>query len=98
MKVEINRTQRKIQLPSGKDIFVGSILEQHEYKPVNVLDIENHTEIKWQGIEFNGLYTKDGILYRFNEWVGEYPYKAIEIEEIGKLQGAKYVGSKIIYR
>lgn len=86
MEAKINRTKRKIQFPSGNDVFVGSILEKHGYKHVNVLDIENHKGIEWQGIEFNRLYTKDGKLYRFNEWVGQYPYKAIEIEEIGELQ------------
>ena len=87
MKVNIIRTGRKIQLPSGNDVSVGSILEKHGYKHVNPLDIENYKDIEWQGIEFNRLYTKDGKLYRFNEWVGQYPYKAIEIEEIGELQG-----------
>lgn len=86
MKANIIRTKRKIQIQSDKDIFVGSILEKHGYKFVNVLDIENQKDIKWEGIEFNRLYTKDGKLYRFNNWVGEYPYKAIEIEEIGELQ------------
>ena len=87
MKANIIRTKRKIQIQSDKDIFVGSILEKCGYKSINVLDIENQKEIQWEGIEFNRLYTKDGILYRFNNWVGEYPYKAIEIEEIGELQG-----------
>lgn len=86
MKANIIRTKRIIQIQSDKDIFVGSILEKCGYKSVNVLDIENQKDIQWEGIEFNRLYTKDGILYRFNNWVGEYPYKAIEIEEIGKLQ------------
>lgn len=87
MEAKINRTKRKIQIQSDKDVFVGSILEKHGYKHVNPLDIENHKGIEWEGIEFNRLYTKDGKLYRFNNWVGEYPYKAIEIEEIGELQG-----------
>ena len=87
MKVNIIRTGRKIQLPSGNDVSAGSILEKHGYKHVNPLDIENYKDIEWQGIEFNRLYIKDGILHRFNEWVGQYPYKAIEIEEIGELQG-----------
>lgn len=86
MKADIIRTKRVIQIQSDKDIFVGSILEKCGYKPVNVLDIENQKDIPWEGIEFNRLYTKDGILYRFNNWVGEYPYKAIEIEEIGVLK------------
>ena len=82
MQAKINRTKRKIQFPSGNDVSAGSILEKQGYKHVNPLDIENY-----KGIEFNRLYTKDGKLYRFNEWVGQYPYKAIEIEEIGELQG-----------
>lgn len=86
MKVNIIRTGRKIQLPSGNDVSAGSILEKQGYKHVNPLDIENYKGIEWEGIEFNRLYTKDGKLYRFNEWVGQYPYKAIEIEEIGELQ------------
>lgn len=84
MKIKINRTGKKIEISSENDVFIGSILEKHDYKHVNPLDIENYKCIEWQGIEFNRLYTKDGILYRFNEWVGEYPYKAIEIEEIGE--------------
>lgn len=87
MKAKINRTKRKIYFPSGNDIFVGSILEKRGYKHVCALDIENQKDIQWEGIEFNRLYTKDGVLYRFNNWVGEqHPYKAIEIEEIGKLK------------
>lgn len=87
MKANIIRTKRKIQIQSDKDIFVGSILEKHGYKHVNPLDIENYKDIEWEGIEFNRLYTKDGKLYRFNNWVGQSPYKAIEIEEIGELKG-----------
>lgn len=87
MKAKINRTKRKIYFPSRNDIFVGSILEKYGYKHVCVLDIENQKDIQWEGIEFNRLYTKDGVLYRFNNWVGEqHPYKTIEIEEIGKLK------------
>ena len=87
MQAKINRTKRKIQFPSGNDVSAGSSLEKQDYKHVNPLDIENYKGIEWEGIEFNRLYTKDGKLYRFNEWVGQYPYKAIEIEEIGELQG-----------
>lgn len=86
MKVNIIRTGRKIQLPSGNDVSVGSILEKHGYKHVNPLDIENYKDIEWQGIEFNRLYIKDGILHRFNEWVGQYPYKEIDIEIIGVVE------------
>lgn len=87
MKANIIRTRRKIQIQSDRDVFVGSILEKCGYKHVNPLDIENYKDIQWEGIEFNRLYTKDGKLYRFNNWVGEqHPYKAIEIEEIGELQ------------
>lgn len=87
MQAKINRTKRKIQFISGNDVSAGSILEKQGYKYVNPLDIENYKGIEWEGIEFNRLYTKDGKLYRFNEWVGQYPYKAIEIEEIGEIQG-----------
>lgn len=87
MQAKINRTKRKIQFPSGNDVSAGSILEKQGYKHVNPLYIENYKSIEWEGIEFNRLYTKDGKLYRFNEWVGQYPYKAIEIEEIGEIQG-----------
>ena len=86
MKIKINRTQKKIQIPSNADISVSNILKQNGYKHVNVLDIENYKNIQWDGNEFNRLFTKNNILYRFNEWVGEkHPYKAIEIEEIGQL-------------
>lgn len=86
MQAKINRTKRKIQFPSGNDVSAGSILEKQGYKHVNPLDIENYKGIEWEGIEFNRLYLKDGKLYRFNEWGGQYPYKAIEIEEIGSLK------------
>lgn len=86
MQAKINSTESKIQFSFGNDVSVGSILEKQGYKHVNSLDIENYKGIEWEGIEFNRIYTKDGILYRFSNWVGEYPYKVIEIEEIGELQ------------
>ena len=85
IRVEINRTHRKIQIASHGKISADSIMEENGYTLISVLDIVNYQQIKWEGIEFNRLYIKDGILYRFNYWTGEhYPYTGIEIEEIGK--------------
>lgn len=32
MKININRTEKKIEIASDKDCFAGSILERHGYK------------------------------------------------------------------
>ena len=66
IRVEINRTHRKIQIASHGKISADSIMEENGYTLISVLDIVNYQQIKWEGIEFNRLYIKDGILYRFN--------------------------------
>ena len=86
MKVEIKRTGRKVELLAiEKTCYAGDVPEQHGY--IGVLDssIQNFMDISWEGIEFNRLYSKGGILYRFNHWLGTYPYNGIELEEIGEI-------------
>lgn len=85
MKIEINRTGRKIEIYEKHSIDAFEIIKAEGYEWVNALDVENRDDVQWEGIEFNRLFIKDGILYRFNEWLGEYPFKGVEIEEIGRV-------------
>lgn len=85
MIVEINRTGKKLAIMKrGNERSVTELATQNGYERIDVLDIENHEDIRWEGIEFNRLLAKDGILFRFNEWLGKYPFEGIVIEEIGK--------------
>lgn len=87
MIIEINRTGKKIVLNKQKGKNYGSVntlLAEYGYNSINVLNYDNHNNIKWEGIEFNRLFKKDNIIYRFNHWTGEaYPWDGAEIEEIG---------------
>lgn len=93
MNVQINRTGEKLYLKKKNDNYrsADSILSEAGYNSINCLDIENRQEIQWKGIEYNRLFAKDNILYRFNEWITfgkdipQYPYNGIEIEEIGTI-------------
>lgn len=88
MTVNIRRSGRKIELsmPIPQKVFDAAVVwEANGYVHVDPQDIENYKEIKWKGIEFNRLVSKGGNLYRFNGWVGLYPYSRIEIEEIGTI-------------
>ena len=86
MKISITRTGKKTKLtmntPWCRDAM--QIADANGYRRLLVSEIENVNEIYWQGIEFNRLLIKDGVVFRFNRWVGEYPFGEIEIEEIGK--------------
>lgn len=89
--VVINRTGNKIELSNflvSKNVCnAPQIWEAEGYTAVNPLDIENRKEIQWEGIEFNRLISKSGVLYRFNGWLGPYPYnRGIQIEEIGTIR------------
>lgn len=89
MEIIINRTGKTIELYPKEDRYKREALQisdEHGYRRIPVLDIENYNEIEWDGIEFNRLLFKDGILYRFNEWIGEYPFYGIVIEEIGMIK------------
>lgn len=86
MEVKVLRNGRKIEYEVDKEISVFSVMEKENYEYINPLDIENYKKIKWEGIEFNNLFAKDGILYRFNKWLGTFPYRSLEIEEIGIIQ------------
>lgn len=68
------------------EISIFEVMKMAGYEHINVLDVENYRDIKWEGVEFNNLFAKDGILYRFNKWLGNYPYKSFEIEEIGTIR------------
>jgi len=85
MVIIIKRTANKHFLPcKGKNYSaVFQIAEENGFRRIDPLDIENEKEIRWHGIEFNRLYERSGILYRFNEWIGEYPYCGVIMEEIG---------------
>lgn len=86
MTVSINRTGREINLiPKTKQRYGDAfqISDEYGYNHIPALDIENYNEVSWDGIEFNRLLTKDGLLYRFVRWIGEYPFSGIIIEEIG---------------
>lgn len=89
MTVLINRTGRVIDLIPVENINCRDafqVSDEHGYRCIPVLDIENYDEIRWDGIEFNRLLEKDGTLYRFNGWIGEYPFGGITIEEIGTIK------------
>jgi len=85
MKVLIKRNENKIILDAKGMIYVGAIMQREGYLSISPLKIENYKEIKWEGIEFNNLFMKDGVLYRFNNWLGTHPYDRVEIEEIGTI-------------
>lgn len=88
MKAFIQRTGKITSLAGSgkKNPAAFDIAAQYGYKSVNVLDLDNYQDIIWEGIEFNRLLAKDGVLYRFNEWFGKYPFDGILIEEIGRLE------------
>lgn len=83
IEVVINRNGNKIELPAINEGYVGDVCIRAGYKHLNVLDVVNYKDIKWEGIEFNRLYIKEGALYRFNNWIGTFPWTSIEIEQIG---------------
>ena len=90
MKIRICRTKKLHECYYNESKYVIScadqVLEQYNIKPINPLDFDNFDEIKWEGIEFNRLFTDEhGVVYRFNHWIGEYPFSGIEIEEIGMI-------------
>jgi len=85
MRVEIMRTGRKRGLiKKGNERIANDVAMEYGYRKVNVLDIENYENIQWEGIEFNRLFAKDGILYVFKHWLGKFPFEGIVLEEIGK--------------
>lgn len=89
MKIIINRTGKKITFDKQKNksyYIADDLLNEYGYTKISVLDFENYNTIKWIGIEFNRLYTKNNIVYRFNCWLGSYPWTDAEIEEIGKIE------------
>lgn len=87
----IQRTGKVIDLHPVKTqnpVGAFTVAEENGYRHLNALDIKNFGDIQWEGIEFNRLLEKGGKLYRFNCWLGCYPYKDIEIEEIGTVKEA----------
>ena len=83
MKVIINRTKEKLILPNDKEIFADVVAHNHGFMRLQTSDIDNINDIQWEGIEFNRLFWKGNKVYRFNNWLGSYPYNAIVLEEIG---------------
>ena len=92
-QVSISRTGKLVKLAPIEERnckATDRIWEEHGYCHIPVLDIVNYAEIQWEGIEFNRLLAKDGVLYRFNNWIGEYPFsEGIEIEGIGTITISK---------
>jgi hypothetical protein len=90
MKIKINRTGNRVCLLRNDETIYSraafEILESYGYRRIPVLDIENYDFIEWNGIEYNRLLEKDGVIYKFVEWAGEYPFDGITIEEIGYLE------------
>ncbi len=89
--VNIRRTGKVIELHPVKTqnpVSAFTVAEENGYSHLDSLDIKNGGDIQWEGIEFNRLLEKGGKLYRFNGWLGRYPYKDIEIEEIGTIKEA----------
>ena len=87
----IQRTGKVIELHPVKTqnpVAAFTVAEENGYRHLDALDIKNFGDIQWDGIEFNRLLEKGGKLYRFNGWLGIYPYKDIEIEEIGTVKEA----------
>lgn len=89
-RVKINRTGRKVEIPISSELrrchSGNEIAGENGYKRIDVLDIEKYSEINWVRAEHNRLFAKDGVLYRFNNWTGDYPYTGIELEEIGTIK------------
>ena len=90
MKIKINRTGNRVCLLRNEDTTYSraafEICDSYGYRRIPVLDIENYDFIEWQGIEYNRLLEKDGVIYKFVGWVGKYPFDGITIEEIGYLE------------
>lgn len=84
MKVIINRTQRiRVLRKLDGEYGAQDVANCYGFKKVDPYDIDDLDSILWEGIEFNRLFKKDGVIYRFNEWTGEYPFDGIELQEIG---------------
>jgi hypothetical protein len=87
MTVSINRTgERFALLRNERTKYTNSASEMGDaygFKHIDVLDVENYGEVLWEGIEYNRLLQRDGVLYRFVEWLGRYPYDGIIVEKIG---------------
>lgn len=89
-----NRTNRKITLPRTPETesthAAEDVAAAHGFLKIDATDLKNKFEIHWQGIEFNRLFVRNetgiGIVYKFNEWTGDYPFSGIEMEEIGYLK------------
>ena len=85
--VNINRTgERFALLRNERTKYTNSASEigdAYGFKHIDALDIENYGEVLWDGIEYNRLLQREGVLYRFVEWLGRYPYDGIIVEKIG---------------
>lgn len=89
MYIKINRTGKKINLlckNNPKSYYaIDDVLKDYDgFSHILTKDIDNYNFIAWEPIEDCRLWVKNGIVYRVNCWIGEYPFKGIEIEEIGE--------------
>jgi hypothetical protein len=53
---------------------------------IDPLDVENLSDVSLEGTEKNRLYSKNGILYLFKKWGGEYPFGGVIVERIGYIK------------
>lgn len=64
-----------------------AVLDYYGIKHVKATDIENLCEFIAAGclkpIEANRLFAKNGRLYVFKEWSGEWPFDGVVMERIG---------------
>jgi hypothetical protein len=85
--VHIQRTKKRLALLRNKDTkdtkAAFEIWGSYGYKHISALDVKNFNEVPWDGVEYNNLLEKGGILYKFVEWLGHYPFDGIVIENIG---------------
>lgn len=65
---------------------VIQILERNNFTHIDPSDISNIDELKQHNIRFNALSEKDGKVYQFDHWIGEYPFAGIELIEIGYIE------------
>ncbi len=70
--------------------YATVVLRYHGMIWIDPLDVENLSRVLLNGLlngtEHNRLYSKNGILYLFKEWSGEYPFDGVVVERIGYIK------------
>lgn len=69
-----------------KICYIADVLSYYGMKWIDPLDVENLSDVSLKGTEHNRLYSKNGILYLFKEWSGEYPFDGVVVERIGYIK------------